>query len=214
MKKLAPVFLILAAFSLGCGLLDRIKQAGSGGGGSGVTASSDPREDVIAASRKFINLPFFSAKMDGVGQTEIKSQVDYLAPDRYHVKYLGGTGAGMEMIMIGSDSYMKNGGKWSKMPGDAKAVPNLRDSFTEEGLRTLSDVAFEKEESLDGKPALVYSYKNVTPVGDHPFTSKMWVSKDKGLPMRIYVEYSNGVLKNMTVNYDTESPVTIEAPIK
>ena len=156
MKRLAPILLILVAFSLGCGLLDRIKQAGSGSGGSGVTSSGDPREDVTAASRKFIELPFFSAKMDGVGQTEIKSQVDYLAPDRYHVKYLGGTGAGMEMIMIGSDSYMKTGGKWSKMPGDAKAIPNLRDSFTEEGLRTLSDVKFEGNEDIDGKPALAY----------------------------------------------------------
>jgi hypothetical protein len=213
MKKLAPIFLILAAFTLGCELLDSLKGPGSGGG-SGVTASGDPREDVIAASRKFLALPFFSARMDGVGQTEIKSQVDYAAPDRYHVKYLGGTGAGMELIYVGSDSYMKTGGKWSKMPGDAKAIPNLRDSFTEEGLRTLTDVAFEKEESLDGKPALVYSYKNVTPVGDHPFTSKIWIGKDSGVPMKIFVEYSNGALKHMTVNYDTVTPVSIEAPIK
>ena len=214
MKRLAPILLILAAFSLSCGLLDRIKQAGTGGGGSGVTASGDPREDVIAASRKFLELPFFSAKMEGVGQTEIKSQVDYAAPDRYHVQYLGGTGAGMELIYIGSDSYMKTGGKWNKMPGDAKSIPNLRDSFTEEGLRTLSDVKFESGDTIDGKQALVYSYKNVTPVGDFPYTSKMWVSKDTGLPMRIYAEYTNGALKNMTVNYDAVTPVTIEAPIK
>ena len=32
--------------------------------------------------------------------------------------------------------------------------------------------------------------------------------------MKIYVEYSNGALKNMTVNYDTESKVTIEPPTK
>lgn len=212
MKKLAPLLLILAAFTVGCKLLDALKGAGSGDG-SGVTASGDPREDVIAASRKLIDLKFFSARMEGLGQTEIKSQVDYVAPDRYHVTYLGGTGSGTELIFVGSDSYMKSGGKWSKMPGDAKSIPNLRDSFTEEGLRSLSDVVFEKEEMLDGKPALVYSYKNVTPVGDFPFTSKMWVSKETGLPMKIYAEYSNGVLKNMTVNYDTQTPVTIEAPI-
>ena len=213
MKKLAPIILIFATATIGCKLLDSLKGPGSGGG-SGVTASGNPREDVIAASRKFIALPFFSAKMDGEGQTSIKSQVDYKAPDRYHVTYLGGTGAGMELIYVGSDSYMKTGGKWSKMPGDAKSIPNLRDSFTEEGLRTLTDVAFEKEETLDGKPALVYSYKNVTPVGDFPFTSKIWIGKDTGVPMKIYVEYSNGALKHMTVNYDTETPVTIEAPIK
>jgi hypothetical protein len=92
-------------------------------------------------------------------------------------------------------------------------IPTLRDSFTEEGLKTLSDVKFDGDDTIDGKPALVYSYKNVTPVGNYPFTSKIWVGKDSGLPMKIFVEYSNGMLKEMTVNYDTESPVTIEAPI-
>lgn len=211
MKRLAIVMLILSSAALSCKLLDSIK--GVGGGGSGV-ASSDPRADIIAASRKFIDLKSFSAKMEGVGQTEIKSQVDYVAPDRYHVSYLGGTGAGMELIYIGSQSYMKpSGGKWSKMPGDAKSIPNLRDSFTEEGLKTLTDVKYEGDDSVDGKPALVYSYKNQTIVGNFPFTSKIWIGKSTGLPMKIFVEYSNGALKNMTVNYDTESPVTIEAPI-
>ena len=71
----------------------------------------------------------------------------------------------------------------------------------------------EGEDSVDGKPALVYSYKNVTPVGNYPFTSKIWVGQDTGVPMKIYVEYTNGTLKNMTVNYDTETKVTIEPPV-
>ena len=212
MKRLAIVMLFLSCTVFSCKLLDSIKGVGEGSG-SGV-ASSDPRADIISASRKFIDLKSFSAKMEGTGQTEIKSQVDYVAPDRYHVMYLGGTGAGMELIYIGSNSYMKpSGGKWSKMPGDAKSIPNLRDSFTEEGLKTLTDVKYEGDESVDGKPALVYSYKNQTIVGNFPFASKIWIGKNTGLPMKIFVEYSNGALKNMTVNYDTESPVTIEAPI-
>jgi hypothetical protein len=213
MKKLFPVLLILIAFTFGCKLIDSLRGAGSGSG-SGVTSSGDPREDVIAASRKFVALSSFTANTEGMGSTPIKSQIAYLAPDRFHVKYLGGTGAGMELIYIGSDSYMKSGEKWNKMPGDAKAIPNLRDSFTEEGLRTLSEVKFEGNDTLNGKDALTYSYKNKTPVGDYTFTSKMWVSKDTGLPMRIYAEYSNGMLKNMTIDYDTETPVTIEPPIK
>lgn len=211
--------LLWCGVGLGCKFLDSLKGGGSGtgSGSSGGSASggSDPKADVIAASKKFIDLKSFSAKTEGMGQTEIKSQIDYVAPDRYHVSYLAGTGAGMEMIMIGGQSYMKPaGGSWSKMPGDAKAIPNLRDSFTDEGLKTLSDVKFEGDETLEGKPAMVYSYKNVTPVGNYPFTSKSWISKTTGLPMKIYVEYFNGMLKNMTVTYDTESPVTIEAPIK
>jgi len=220
MKKLALILLVLGFFAVGCkfGSLKDLVSGGASGNsssskGSSSTGGSDPKADIVAASKKFIDLPAFSAKMEGQGQSEIKSQVDYVAPDRYHVTYLGGTGAGMEMIMIGNQTYMKVAGKWTKMPGNAKAIPTLRDSFTEEGLKTLSDVKFEGDDTVDGKPALLYSYKNVTPVGNYPFSSKIWIGKDTGLPMKIYVEYSNGMLKNMTVNYDTESPVTIEAPI-
>ena len=216
-NKLTLVFLVLAFVTLGCKFLGG-SSTGSGsssGGGGTATGGSDPKADIIAASKKFIDLKSFSAKMEGMGQTEIKSQVDYLAPDRFHIQYLGGTGAGMEMIVVGSDMYMKAAGtgKWSKMPGNGgAAIPNLRDSFTEEGLKTLSDVKFDGEETIDGKPVMVYSYKNVTPKGGFPFTSKTYVNKDTGLPMRIKVDYENGTLKTMTVNYDTETPVTIEAP--
>ena len=220
MKKLALILLVLGFFAVGCkfGSLKDLVSGGASGNsssskGSSSTGGSDPKADIVAASKKFIDLPAFSAKMEGQGQSEIKSQVDYVAPDRYHVTYLGGTGAGMEMIMMGNQTYMKVAGKWTKMPGNAKAIPTLRDSFTEEGLKTLSDVKFEGDDTVDGKPALLYSYKNVTPVGNYPFSSMIWIGKDTGLPMKIYVEYSNGMLKNMTVNYDTESPVTIEAPI-
>ena len=217
MRKLGPIFLLLLFVAAGCKMPGAIKGLVSGGAGSQkgtATGGSDPKADIVEASKRFIALPAFSAKMDGVGQVPIRSQVDYAAPDRYHVMYLGGTGAGMELIMIGNVTYMKAGGKWTKMAASANArIPTLRDSFTEEGLKTLSEVKFDGDDTIDGKPALVYSYKNVTPVGNYPFTSKIWVGKDSGLPMKIFVEYSNGMLKEMTVNYDTESPVTIEAPI-
>jgi hypothetical protein len=209
MKKITPVVLVLVFLVIGCKLPSFLT-----GGAKGATATggSDPKADVVAASKKFIDLPFFTANMEGVGQTAIKSQVEYAAPDRYHVKYLGGTGAGMELTWIGKDSYMNSNGKWTKMPGTNASIPTLRDSFTEEGLKTLTDVKFEGEETLDGKPAMAYSYKNVTPVGNYPFTSKIWIGQDTGVPMKVYVEYTNGMLKNMTVNYDTETKVTIEPP--
>lgn len=212
MRKLSPAFLLIVLVVIGC----KLPGALSGGGSKGATATggSDPKADIVEASRKFLALPYFTANMDGMGQTEIRSQVKYLAPDRLHITYLGGTGAGMEMIYIGREGYMKSGDNWTKMPTAGQSIPNLRDSFTEEGLKTLSDAKFEGEETLDGESAGVYSYKNVTPVGDYPFTAKMWISLKTGQPMKIFAEYPNGVLKNMTVKYDTESEVTIEPPVK
>jgi hypothetical protein len=222
MKKLIPVVLVLLFVVTGCkffgsrtdgaGTVDSGSSSSSSKGGR-AKASSDPRADVVEASRRFLELPYFTANMEGVGQTPIKSQVRFAAPDKFHVKYLGGTGAGLEMVWIGKESYMNSNGKWSKMPGSNAQIPTLRDSFTEEGLKALTDVTAEGEDSVDGKPALVYGYKSVTPQGSYPFTSKIWVSQDTGVPMKIYVEYTNGMLKNMTVNYDTESKVMIEPPV-
>jgi hypothetical protein len=214
MKKLVLIVLFLAAVSLGC-KLSSLLPGSSGGSSSGPGGSSgsgaDPKADVIEASRKFIALPSFSAKMDG---TNLQSQVDYAAPDKYHVTYISGTGAGMELIMIGNQSFMKTGGKWSKMPGDGNSsIPTLRDSFTEEGLKTLDEVKYEGEDTANGKPSRVYTYKNVTPKGAFPFGAKIWITKDKGLPVKIVADYPTGPLKQMTVNYDTETPVTIEPPI-
>ena len=222
MKNLGIVVLVLAISVIACKLPGAVKDLTSGGASGETNSSSrgsstggsDPKADVVEASRKFLALPYFTAHMEGVGQTEIKSQVAYSAPDRFHVKYTGGTGAGMEMISIGKDMYMNVNGKWSKMPSSGTSMPNLRDSFTEEGLKTLTDVKFEGEDTIDGEPALAYSYKNTTPVGNYPFTSKIWVGKDDGVPRKLYVEYTNGTLKNMTITYDTETPVTIESPMK
>lgn len=216
MKNQYLAILVLLIAVVGC-KIPGLSGGGLGGGSKGTaTGGSDPKTDVIEASKKFIALPAFTANMEGMGQTEIKSQVKYLAPDRFHITYLGGTGAGMEIIYIGRDGYMKSGDKWTKMPSTGQSIPNLRDSFTEEGLKTLSDVKYEGEEvSNNGKSASVYSYKNVTPVGSHPFTSKIWISNDTGVPMKIHVEYPNNpALKYMDVNYDTEAKFTIEPPIK
>ena len=84
MKKHSPVFLLLLFVIIGCKLPGSLT-----GGSKGATATggSDPRADVVAASKKFLELPYFTANMEGTGQTAIKSQVAYAAPDRYHVTF-------------------------------------------------------------------------------------------------------------------------------
>lgn len=228
-NKLVLPIVILSVAVLGC---SKIKELASGSNspssnsnsptsnsrpstGTKATFSGDAKADIVAASKKFIDLPAFSAKMDGTGTNELHYKVEYAAPDKFHIAYLGGTGAGMEMIIIGKQTYMKTGGSWNKAPVNiGESIPNLRDSFTEEGLKTLDEAKFEGDDTVDGKPALIYSYKNVTPKGGFPFHSKIWVGKNSGLPMKIEVNYENGTLKQMTINYDTDSPVTIEAPVK
>lgn len=208
MKKLTLVLVFITIVVSGC------KNSKVSGAPDDTKASSDLKAAVIEASRKFIALKSLTGKIEAAAETPFKQQVEYLAPDRYHVVYRDAAGAETEMIMAGNDAYVKDGASWKKMSGDTNPAPTMRNSFTEEALKSISDVKFLGEESLNGMPALMYSYKLVTVVGNFPVTQKIWVSKSSGLPMKCYVEYSNGAIKTLTTTFDTESPVTIELPSK
>jgi len=206
MKKLTLALILIAGVAAGCN-----RETGSP---RTAEAAPDPKTSLIEACRKFYALKALSGNIDAVGETSFKQHVDYAAPDRYRVSYLDAKGAAMEMIIVGDQTYIKEGDTWKKAPAGHNPTPTLRNSFSDEVLKSLSDVKFEGEQTLDGKPTLVYSYKLVTLVGNFPVTSKMWVAKNSGLPVKSYVENPSGVLKNTTTTYDTESPVTIEPPIK
>src|SRR5437879_4909859 len=99
MKKLVPILLVLVVLALGCKYVTSLKDAASGGSAPGSSGGADPKADIAEASKKFIALPAFTAHMEGSGtQNAMKYQVEYAAPDRYHITYQGGTGAGMELI--------------------------------------------------------------------------------------------------------------------
>lgn len=222
MKKLLLPCVILFIAVLGCSKFKELtgglagnSNSSSGGSSSGSsTAGADPKADVVAASKKFLTIPSYTAHMQGSGsQGDLKYQLEYSQPDKYHMTYQGGPGSGMEMIAIGTNMYTKMGGKWMKSPGDAKAIGSSRDAFSDEGLKTLSSVTFDGNDTIDGRSAQVYRYKNVTPMGGYGYSCKMWVSAEKGLPIKLECDYDNGVLKQMTVTYDLETPVTIEPPM-
>ncbi len=226
MKNLTLVIFVLAALGFGCKIPDAFKGANSGSGsnantgssnsggtstGTGSTAASgDPRADVMAAAKKFAGLPHFKATMDMKGEHDMHMDFDYVAPDSYHIV----NSASMEIVIIGKKTYVKTGGTWRSMPMSMGAtISSMRDAFTEEGLKNLADVKYDGEDTANGKAALVYSYSGKTPNDGKQYDSKIWVSKAEGLPIKIEVKYSGDTIKEMTTNYDTDTPVTIEAPV-
>ncbi len=225
MKNVTIILLVLAAVVLSCKLPDSLTGKSSSDTSNSsnsastskpvtsgpATSSGDPKADIVAASKKFIDLPSFTANMDGTGTADFHTKVEYISPDRYHITQGGNK---METIIVGKDTYMNTGGTWRKFPVDVGSmIPNLRESYTEEGLKTLSDVKYVGEETLDGRSALVYTYTSTSPKIKTPFTSKMWVGKDSGLPLKAVIDYTGIDLKQMVIVYDTETPVKIEAPI-
>jgi hypothetical protein len=230
MKNFFQIIFLLLLFAFGCGLPGRLANltsnsgtAPSGGpssGGDAAPPSGNPRNDVVTMSKKFLDVPKFSAKMDGRGTNELHMKLDYVAPDRFHMFFFDNNGqVKTESVMIGKDMYMRMGSRWQKFPGmvgDNKII-NLRDMFNEEGLKNLKDVKYEGDDSVDGKPAHVYSYESdktaTNSMAPYPYTSKIWVGANDGLPKKIEVTYEGGDLKTMNIVYDYSSSISVEPPV-
>ncbi|HMM79588.1 MAG TPA: hypothetical protein PKC65_06155 [Pyrinomonadaceae bacterium] len=234
LRSLTLVLLLLAGVGLGCSTINKLRSGLEGkpantaetNSNSGSTSPSsepgsaaagvDPKAEIIAASKKFVSLNSFRATMNTVGETSMNMTLEYQAPDRYHMKSDPIHGVQIETIMIGSDTYASFGGKWTKMPGSAASqIPAMRQMFTEEGMKRLSDVKYEGVDTVNGKPADKYSYEDPGKPESSvaAYTSTIWVNKATGLPMKVEVGYKGGKLKSATITYDTDTPVKIEKPI-
>src|SRR3982750_2299959 len=112
MKVLIFILILTAGVASGCKAL----QASESDRPTGPAA--DPKGVVIAASRKLIALKSLSAIVEGQGQLAIRKDVQFVAPDRYHIKFDDETGAHVEMLSIGNDTYIRSGDSWNKLAGD------------------------------------------------------------------------------------------------
>lgn len=207
MKKLTLVLILVACGFTGCKKMQ-------GAETNGRPSTADPKADVINASRKLIALKQLSAIVDGDGPLALKKDVKYVAPDRYQMTFEDENGAHVDMISIGDESYLKDGDSWTKIPGRQALVPSFRNSFTDEVLETISDAKFEAEETLNGKQTLVYTYNLTTKVGNFKVTQKLWVDRTSGVPIKSVAEYAESKEKYLATVFDSETPVTIEPPIK
>jgi outer membrane lipoprotein-sorting protein len=207
--KIQTLILILTASVLSA--CTSVKIAGPGTSSS-AAAHTDPRAEVINASHKFIALHDVAGHIQADGDTPFDQQVEFVAPDRYHVHYHDQAGAEAEMIIIGNDTFIRSGDSWNKISGEDSPTPTLRNSFTDDVLESVSDAHYEGEENVGDKPAYVYTYKLVTKVGNFPVTQKIWVAEDSGIPMKSYVVYPNGGIKTLTTTYDTVTPEKVEPP--
>ena len=177
-------------------------------------AAADPKGGVIEASRKLIAANALSAKVVGVGQLGITKDVQYVAPDRYHIIFGDETGAKTEMTSIGNETWIRSGDSWDKLETDQSPTSTFRNNFTDEVVSGITDVKFKGEDMLDNKPMLVYSYNLVTKVGNFHVTQTIWVDANSGMPFKALAEYHDTTQESLTTTFDSKTPVTIEPPVK
>lgn len=217
--KLIFPLLIVATAVLGCSMLrDSATNTASPdtAPANAVANSSAPTEtrenaeaDINAMADRFLEQKSFRATMIGKGDKDTKTDMEFVAPDRFKIR----TGPGLETIVIGKDVYLSMGDKFQKIPGGAgDTLPNLRAAFDAEGRKWFSEVRYVGEETANGKPSHVYEYKNRGAGNAGENDSKVWVAKDDGLPVKIESRYKSGPLRSMTVEYSYDPNIKIDVP--
>ncbi|MBK9155137.1 MAG: hypothetical protein IPM25_13120 [Chloracidobacterium sp.] len=220
-------FLVLAVIGSGCSRITELANSGTNSPGtnssnSGTAGtkdapavsvhkpSGDPRKDIEQLADRFLAVPSFRAVMTSEGETPMDATLEFVSPDRFRMQNKGG----FEIILIGKESYMKIGDRWQKTPmlSDA-SITGIRAAWDENGRKWFSDVVYQGEETVDGRGAHVYTFRNADPeTAEGKNDSKIWIAKDDGLPIKLEAVYLTGSLKKMLIKYDFKTPVTIEAP--
>jgi hypothetical protein len=167
------------------------------------TSGANPRDDIISATKKLQKLEFWSAKITSETTPEANAEMEYFAPDRYRIKKADG-----EVIVIGSDSYENQKGKWTKLDDNiGEIISSQTKAGIDEAIKNLREVQIVGKEKLNGKDATIYTHK----IGD--ITTKVWIASDSGLQLKNEVEASiGGVAQKQTTVYDYDKKVKIEAP--
>ena len=229
-EQLMIAALILGVLVLGCSLL---KQEGPAAGNSNTgtanttaantavtdgptslfTPGSDAKGDLEKIADRFMALSSFRATMNGTGKNRFNSVVDFISPDKFQIRSELPNGKSMEMRIIGKETYMNANGNWQKVPIDVGSqIPNLRETFNRDEIKKFTEIEYAGEDSIDGTPAYLYKYSGAAMKGGSAYTSKTWVSKTSGLPLKIIADYETGDLKTMEITYDYTTKITIEVP--
>ena len=173
------------------------------------TAGENPRGDVVYSTKKQMATGVWSANVTSETTPELNMLMEHVAPNRYYVKQPAG-----EVIVIGGDSYVNQNGKWQKVGIDlSEQLSSQAKLVTEEALANIKDVQKVGTEQVNGKEAIVYSYKTDAEDEGAVTTTRVWIDKIKGLPLKINVEGTiNGKAQKVSTVYDYDKPVKIEAP--
>ncbi len=145
-------------------------------------AAAAPRDELHAAYTRFLAAHSFRASVTDVNKGQQLSTLDFVAPDRYHIR--NGQGE-MEQILIGDDAYTLLNGERVKLPMPIKVgriVSQYRNRDTLEELTRDLDVTALGEETVDGQVAKVYTYTQTRPARADV---KVWIGVASGLPLQL-----------------------------
>jgi hypothetical protein len=174
------------------------------------TTLGDPKSAVLqglAAQLKTKSFHVTSISLVN-GKTTTRT-VDYVAPDRYHIKT-----DTMDVILIGDKLYTNTKGKWALNPAMSGLVKPLLDELRNIPV-DITDVHLVGPDVVNGVPTVAIMYASTITVGKAVVksTSKAWLRVSDGLPVKQEIDSDVGGVKthiSQTIDYD--STLKIDAP--
>lgn len=226
MKRHYFVFLALILATLGCNFADRSSGGQNNASASNASANStsnsakksaDANREVASAFENLKTQPSVIAKVDNEGAgTKYDELIEAVGIGKARRVFVYAPGFqrtpsdSSEEVQIGKDVFEKRAdGDWVRV-GYSTTDSTVFDNMI---LRPLSaaDFASSGEETIDGKAASVYTLTVTSPEAPKGITGKVWIRKDKQVPLKARIDRPDG--SSTTYTYDLDTPVKpIETP--
>jgi hypothetical protein len=164
-----------------------------------------PREDVEAATRKFLAARSYHVEMRHEGGPLGTTTLEFVAPDRYRLRTPQGS-----QVIIGDTMYMRMDGRTMQVPLPRGVLTQWRDPAQLDKHRDTLVVEQLGAEAVAGKPARKYRMVNSKPRSE----SLMWIGAD-GYPRRIQaIARGQGKATTTTLDYSrfNDPGIRITAP--
>ncbi len=138
------------------------------------------RDDVLAAYRKLQAASSYHASMSGQsGKRTVRTEMDFVAPDRYRLETEAGT-----QYVIGDTMVMSMQGHTMRVPLPKNLLGQYRDPARLGKLDDTVTITADGSEPVDGKPARKYLFRD----SRQPDASNtLWIGAN-GFPVQVRVE--------------------------
>lgn len=171
------------------------------------TAWAGPKEDMKALSLKFLALRSYHASMTHSDKRVPKTEMDFVAPDRFRVD----SGMGPQVI-VGDTMYMTLDGRTMRVPMPKGTMTQWRQS--DRAFREVDRAEIEAlgTETVDSRPAK--KYRMIQTYDGVRSNSLLWVGAN-GLPLKMEVTATAGKrTTTTTIVYSryNDPAIRIDAP--
>ena len=156
---------------------------------------------LVTVLTNFSNSKKWRAEIKDSSDPTSNGTFEYVAPDKFHV-----TLSNYEIISIGSDTYIKQGATWVKVPATGSSGPLFDTSSLQDTISAAQSASVTKggTDTVNGTKCQIYTYT------DTASNNKVEVCVADNLPVRVVQDDGESV---STTTFDFKSNIDIKAPI-